>query len=176
MILENGMIRDEHFKTIKYEHKLVVPREERDDYCNPKDSNPDTPQRRLRKRLAENGWTEVDNTCVMDAHETWTKGTYDRKLTCTFPGCWTRTKEGWDHVWFELEIRVKTGYTDYTREQWDARWKDRKEKGYLVVDTYKFKNAPKYTWNNTDFKRYNVLDRSNERLKQSIGENNEFLD
>jgi hypothetical protein len=149
MILDNGMIRDEHYDWRKYKHAVHIPQDQHD---------------ALRKRLAENGWTEVDNRFVMDAHEEWIKGKY----SATFPGCWTRTVEGHNTIHFELSIQFKTGHTDYTREEWDAKWKKRKEAGYVVVDTYEIVQNPTVRLCDIKYKPYRPLDRVAERMKEAI--------
>lgn len=163
MILDNGLIRDEHFKTIKYSHDLHIDQKDHD---------------ALRKRLAENGWTEVDNRFVFDAHEEWVKGEYGHQYIATFPGCWTRTKEGHNTISFQLSIQVKTGFTDYTREDWDAKWKKRKEQGYVVADTYEIVQNPTVRLCDVKFKPYRQLDRMKERMGIAIeeAEKNEVLD
>ena len=146
--MENGMYRIEHTKNII--HHLHVPREKHDE---------------LRKRLKENGWREVDITYIMDAHEHWTKGDW----TITFPGCWTKTEEGYNSVSFSNSIII--GHDDFTKEEWDQWWEDRKKGGYVVVPTFEIDpSKPIAKFSDTKRVRYQVLERAQERARKEITE------
>ena len=146
--MENGKYRIEHTKNVS--HHLHVPQSDHD---------------KLRKRLKKNGWQEVDNRAKFDAHEQWVKDNY----ICTFPGCWTRKKENWDIIHFEVEII--TGHTDYTREEWDAWWENRKKQGYVVAESYKITSNPTVRLCDVKFKPYRPLEREQARMKETNGLN-----
>jgi len=143
--MENGKYRIEDIKSVY--HHLHVPQSDHD---------------KFREKLKKNGWDEVDNRCVMDAHEEWTKGHW----TCTFPGCWTRKKEDLDVIGFETTII--SGHTDYTKEEWDAWWENRKNSGYVVAPESEIASNPTVKLCDVKFKPYRILERAQARMKEAI--------
>lgn len=144
--MENGLYRIEHTKSVM--HSLRIPQDKHDE---------------LRKRLRENHWHETGWRYAFDAHETWTKG----QNSVTFPGHWTPAGH-WDIITFETSII--TGHTDYTKEEWDKWWADRKAKGYIVLDSYEIPKGPIVTYDKLFTKRYTPLDRARERARQTTDE------
>lgn len=113
----------------------------------------------FRAKLKNKGWIEADTRRVFDAHETWTKG----DMTCTFPGCWSRTQEDFNTLYFS--VTYVASYQDYTKEAWDAQWEDRRKKGYVVLDTYKITGKPKVPFSKLTGKKYDILQRTRDRLR-----------
>ena len=113
----------------------------------------------FERHMLANGWQD-SREMIFDAHYLYKKGwtasfcdnpSWDLKQTISFSHY---IDDGWD-VW-------------ESKEAHDAYFDDRESKGYVVARGFKIDNAPTVRWSDMKFKKYNPLERAQERAKNGL--------